>query len=106
MERPGKRLTNSLALRTKRVDKKQNAKFAINDITNQDLRDLLKFFNKLPYLGYKHKHVYNEPTEAYFYPTKHITKLIKSKRHIWLRTKGVKSGVNKKNWTHQRKISI
>ena len=38
-----KGLTTSLSLMTKSPNKKQKAKFAITDITNQDLR---KFLNK------------------------------------------------------------
>ena len=51
MVRPGKGLTNFLGLRTKSTNKKQKARFAITDITNQDLRKFLKEFNNSPYLG-------------------------------------------------------
>ena len=69
----GKGLTNSLALRTKRSNNKQKARFAISRITNQDLRNFLKKFNNSPYLGSKSKQVHNEPTKAYFFLIKHIT---------------------------------
>ena len=61
----------------------------------------LKKFNNSPCLGNKQKQVYNEPTEAYLFLIKHITKQIKSKMHIRLHIKGVKLGT-KKNWTRQR----
>ena len=51
MGRPGKKLNTSLDISTKRSNKKQKAKFAITDITNQDFRKLLKKFNNSPYLG-------------------------------------------------------
>ena len=51
-------------------------------------------FKNSPYVGYKSKQVHNEPTEVNFFQIKHITKIIKIKRHIWLCNKGVKSGAN------------
>ena len=97
MRKPGKGLTNSMYLRTKRSNKKQNARFSITGITNQEFRKLLKRFNNSPYLGYKSKQVHNEPTEAYLFLIKHITKLIKIKRHVRIHTNFVKLGVNEKN---------
>ena len=96
MVRSGKGLTTSLTLRTKRPNKKQKARTAITDITNQYFRKLIKYFSNFPYLGYKEKQVHNEPTEAYFFLIKHIYKLIKSKNRIWLCTKIVKSDVDGK----------
>ena len=64
---PCKGLTNSLALRTKRSNNKQKARFSITDITNKDFRKFLKNFNNSPYLGYKSKQDRNEPTEAYLF---------------------------------------
>ena len=49
----GKEMNNYLALRTKRLNKKQKARISITDITNQYFRRFLKSFNNLPYLGYK-----------------------------------------------------
>ena len=40
-------------------------------------------FNNSPYLGYKIKQVHNEPTEDYFFPIEHITKLMKSESGVW-----------------------
>ena len=37
-------MTTSLAYRAKRSNEKQKARFSITDITNQDLRKLLKRF--------------------------------------------------------------
>ena len=67
MRKPGKGITTSLYLRTKRSNKKQNAKFSITDINEQDLSKLLKKFNNPPYPGYKSKHIHNETIEAYFF---------------------------------------
>ena len=59
-----KGLTDSLTLRTKRKNKKQNSRNAITDITNQYFRKLIMEFNNSPYIGYKKKQVHNEPTEV------------------------------------------
>ena len=93
---PGKGLNKSLNFSTKIPNKKQNVRFSITEITNQDFRKLLKKFNNLPYLDYKSKQVHNEPTEAYFFLIKQITKLMKSERHVRLRTTFVKLGMNEK----------
>ena len=80
MEIPGKGMTTSLAIMTKRTKNKQKARFAITEITNQDFRKLLNKFNNAPYIGYKSKQVCNEPTEDYFFLLKYITELMKSER--------------------------
>ena len=49
--RPGKVLNNYLDLRTKRSNKKQKARFAITDTTNQDFRKFLNKFKNSPYQG-------------------------------------------------------
>ena len=64
MQRPGKGMTTSLDLRTKNPNKKQKSRFTITYITKQHLRKLLNKFKSLPYIGYKGKHIKNEPTEA------------------------------------------
>ena len=69
---PGKGMTTYISLRTKSTNKKQKARFDITDITNQYFRKLLKKFKNSPDLGYKSKQVQNEPTEDYFFLTKHI----------------------------------
>ena len=56
---PGKGLTNSLDLITKRSNKKQKARFDINEINNQDFRKLLRNFKNPTYLGYKSRQVNN-----------------------------------------------
>ena len=52
-------------------------------------------FNNSRYIGYKNKQFHNKPTEAYLFLIKHITKLMKRKRHIQIRTNFGKSGINK-----------
>ena len=47
-------------------------------------------------MGLESKQVHNKPTDDYFFLNKHITKIMKSERHIWLRTNFVKPDVNKK----------
>ena len=44
MEIPGKGMTTSLSLGTKKTNKKQKARFSSNDITNQDFRNFLTKF--------------------------------------------------------------
>ena len=79
---PSKGLNTSMYIMTKRSTKKQKARFAITDITNQDFRKLLKKFKDSPYLGYKSKQVHNGITEDYFFQIKNITKRIKSERRV------------------------
>ena len=69
----GKGMTNSLDLSTKRLNKKQQARFTITEITKQDFRMLLKKFNNSPALCHNSKQVHNEPTKDYFFLIKHIT---------------------------------
>ena len=76
-------------------NKKQKARFSITEITDKDFRKLLKMFKNSPYIGYKSKQVLNKPTKAYFFLIKKITRQIKSKRQVWIRTKFFKLGVNK-----------
>ena len=71
------------------------AKTTITDITNQDFRKLLKEFLKPPYVSYKSKQVYNELTKAYLCLIKQVSKLIKSKNHIWMYTERDRSYAKK-----------
>ena len=57
-----KGITTSLDIRTKRSNRKQDERFFVTGTTNKDFRKLLKKFKISPYLGYKSKHVHNEPT--------------------------------------------
>ena len=94
MGRPCKGLTASLNIMIKISNKKQTERFSITDTTKQYFIKLPNKFNNSPYLGYKSKQVHNEPTEAYLFLIKHITKVMKSERHVQIRTNFVKSGVN------------
>ena len=60
MGRTGKGINTSLAIRTKRSNKKQKSRFNITDITNQYFRKLLKNFKNSPYIGFKIKQVHSE----------------------------------------------
>ena len=82
MGRLGKGMTASLTISTKMPNNKQKARFAINDITNQVLGNLIKKFNNSPNLSYNNKKVQNEPTETYFLLIKQMYKLIEIKNHI------------------------
>ena len=93
---PGKGMTTYMYLRTKIPNNKQKSRFAITDITNQDFKTLLKKFKNSYYLGYKIKQVHNEPTEAYLFPIKQITKLLECGRRI--RYNFVQIFVNKTIW--------
>ena len=91
-------------LKTRISNKKQKSRFSITDITNQDFRKLLKKFKNSPFLCCKSKQVHNQPTEAYFFLIKKTTKLIKTKRHIRIRTIFLKLGINKKIELSNEKI--
>ena len=56
---PGKGITTSLGLSTKRSNKKKKSGFVITYITNQYLSKLLKNFNNSSYLSLKSKQVHN-----------------------------------------------
>ena len=64
---------------------------------------MLRYFKDIPYLGYRRNKVKNQLTEANSCLVKKIYKLIKIKKHVLLRTQGVKLEVvgtkhaNKKN---------
>ena len=64
---------------------------------------MLKKFEDSSYIGYKIKQVQNEPTEAYLFLIKKITKWMKNKRHVRIRTNFVKSSF-KKTIGHVNKV--
>ena len=55
----GKGTNTSLYLSTKTPNKKKKSSITITEITNQDFSKFLQYFKNPPYLGYKHKQVYN-----------------------------------------------
>ena len=79
-----KGLTTSLNPKTGSPNKKQKARIAITDITNQYFRTLLREFKTFTLSRFKNKGVYNVPTDAYLLLSNHISKLIKIKKHVWL----------------------
>ena len=95
MERTGKDMNTSMFLRTKSPNNKQKARTSITVITNQGFRDFLKEFKTSLYLGYRKKQVHNEPTESYFLLINQFYKIIKSKKHVWIRIKAVTSDVDR-----------
>ena len=44
--------------------------FFINDIIKEYFSKFLNMFDDSPYLGYKSKHVHNEPTDTYLFKIK------------------------------------
>ena len=78
----GKWMNTSLDLSTKSSNKEQKSRFAITDITNQDFRKLLRKLNNPPCLGYKTKQVHNDPNEAYSFPIKLISNLMKIESRV------------------------
>ena len=70
---------------------KQKARTAITDILPKYFRKLLKKFKNLPHIGYNNKQVHNETTESYLLLVKHISNILKIKKHVQLRTQRVKS---------------
>ena len=91
----GKGINNYLTLRTKIPNKKQKSRIAITDINNHDFRKFIEAFNNSPYLGYRKKQVHNEPTESYFFLINQFYKIMKSEKQVWLRTKALKSDVDR-----------
>ena len=85
-------MTKYLTLSTERPNQKQKARTAITGITPKEFRKLLNKFKNLPHLGYNKKQVHNEPTESYLLLVRHISNILKSKKHVQLRTQRVKSG--------------
>ena len=79
---PGKGMTMYLGISTKSPNEKQKARFSITVIAENYFRKCLKKFDNSPYLGYKIKQVHSEPTEAYLFIIKNITKLIKSRMYV------------------------
>ena len=79
-----KGLTTSLTPKTGSPNKKQKARIAITDITNQYFRTLLREFKTFTLSRFKNKWVYNVPTDAYLLLSNQISKLIKIKKHVWL----------------------
>ena len=84
-----------LWLSVPKVQTRKKLKFSITDITKQYFRKLIKGFKISPILGYKKKHVHNQPTEVFLFLIIQDSKQIKTKRDIWLLTKGVKLDVGK-----------
>ena len=80
----------------KPIDKLPEILFFNVIYSKQDFRKFINRFEHSPYLGYRSKQLHNEPTEAYFFIIKYITKKIKSEKHVQLRTRGVKLSVKGK----------
>ena len=85
---------------------RKNAKTSITDITDQYFRQFIKEFLKPPNVCYKKKKAHIEPTKAYLFLIKQFYKRIKSKNHVWPRTKIVKSDSNKKIGQVNKKFNL
>ena len=75
--RLGKGLINSLGLKAKARPKKyKKAKYAIRNVSKNDLSNIIRDFDKLPYKHYEMRRQKNEPTDSYFYPEIQLAKFM------------------------------
>ena len=75
MERSGKGLITSLGFNTKvRPHKYKKARYAIGNVSNNDLSKFIREFEKLPYESYERKRSKHDPTDSYFYLARQIAK--------------------------------
>ena len=71
----GNRFITSLGLKTIRRSKKnKKARYAINNVSLKDISKIIKEFEKFPYEGYVQKRSRHEPTDTYFYLSRHLSK--------------------------------
>ena len=52
------------------------ARYAINNFSLKDISRIIKWFDKFPYEGYVRKRSKNEPTDSYFYLSRHLDECI------------------------------
>ena len=92
LERSGKGLINSLGFKTKnKVAKIQKARYAIRIISEKDISNIIKDFNKIEKRPHEKKRPKHGPTESYFDLAKHIAKcMMISKSLNWYNHGGYK----------------
>ena len=85
MERSGKGLVTALAFKTKvRLLKCKKARYAIRNVSEKDLSEITKEFEKIEKLPYEKKKPKHEPTESYFHLAREIAKcMMRSDKLDW-----------------------
>ena len=85
LERSGKELITSLSFTANiRPQKYKKARYAIRNISKKDLSNIIKDFEIFYKLPYEKKSPKHEPTESYFFLSKHLAKcLMISKNLNW-----------------------
>ena len=75
LERSVKGLVTSLGLKTKvRSQKYKKARYAVGNVSEKDLSEIIKEFEKIEKLPYEKKRPKHEPTYSYFHLTRQLTK--------------------------------
>ena len=73
--RSGKGFITSLVLKAKARPKKyKKARYAIGNVSKQDLSNIIRKFEKLPYESYEKKRPKRDPTDSYFYLSRQLAK--------------------------------
>ena len=71
----GKGLINSLGIKDKaRPKKHKKQRYAIVNVSKEDLSKIIREFEKLPYKSYERKRTKHKPTDSYFYPARNLVK--------------------------------
>ena len=71
----GKWLITFLGLKYKSSPKVyKRARYAIGNVSKKELSKIIREFEKLPYESYDKKSTKHEPTNNYFYPSRHLEK--------------------------------
>ena len=77
LERSGKGFVTSLFLMAKVIPHKyKKARYAIGNVSKKDLSKIIREFEKLPYEIYEKERPKHDPTERYFYLSRHLSKCI------------------------------
>ena len=75
LEISGKGLITSLVFYTKaRSQEYKKARHAIVNFSEKDIYKIIREFGKFERLPYKKKRTKHEPTDSYFYPSRHLSK--------------------------------
>ena len=71
----GKGLITSMGLKAKaRTKNCKKERYAISNASNKDLKKIIRKFDKLTYKNYEKRRPKYEPTNSYFYSTRHLAK--------------------------------
>ena len=73
--RSGEGLIASLGLKEKaRPNKYRKLMYAIGNFSKKDRSNIIRYFDKLPYKSYDRSRPKHEPTDSYFYLSRHLAK--------------------------------